>query len=204
MSISPSFRVKTSEYNTSNLRDLAGSLFQAFSSICSSGAVINNLNVKNLTVTNLTGGSSGGSTSSIITFTGIQVSGSIFFNNTITNVSFNKTGKVVVLTIGYADNSNGVISSTPSQMDIFVPVITGGIPLTWIPSNIYNTGGQAGPTYIIPVQNGGAQYVSGKMIVNFSNRAGLDINIIPLNSSSFSGGEEATLYPTTVTYITDN
>jgi hypothetical protein len=46
-----SFRIKTSEFNTSDLRDLAGSLSQAFSSICSSGAVINQLNINHLRLT---------------------------------------------------------------------------------------------------------------------------------------------------------
>ena len=53
MSIIPTFRIRTSEYNTSNLKDLAGSLSQAFSNICASGAVINQFNIGQSTINQL-------------------------------------------------------------------------------------------------------------------------------------------------------
>jgi hypothetical protein len=92
-------------------------------------------------------------------------------------------------------------------MDINVPVTSGNpsIPISFIPSNIYSTGGQDGPIYVIPITSGGATYVPGLLSVSFVSRSNiLDINIKPLDSNQFPGGEGAILYPTTITYITDN
>jgi hypothetical protein len=85
----PTFRIKTSDYNTSNLRDLAASLFQAITSICSSGASIsllqvnllnaNNINATGATIANLNG--------NIINFTGATINNLTAFNETVINLT---------------------------------------------------------------------------------------------------------------------
>lgn len=194
------FKIKSVQHNTTNLNDLAASLSQAFTNICLSGAVISTLNINNLNVTNINATTITGNSlvnQNLIFFTGIQVSGAIFLTNTNTNVSFIKTGSVITLTIGNADNGSG-IGTSASSMDIYVPIGTGGLPSSWLPN--VNTG----QFYNILVGNAGTQYVEGQLQLQLSYISRfnlLDININPLGTSSFSGGQSANLYSTTISYI---
>lgn len=202
------FKIKSVQHNTTNLNDLAASLSQAFTNICLSGAVISTLNINNLNVTNINATTITGNglvSQNSIFFTGIQVSGAIFLTNTNTNVSFIKTGSVVTLTIGNADNGSG-LGTSASSMDIYVPVGNGGIPSSWLPNvNVLlsNNGTfSIGQFYNILVGNAGTQYVEGQLQLSYNSRFNvLDININPLGLSLFSGGQSANLYPTTISYI---
>jgi hypothetical protein len=106
----PTFRIKTSEYNTANLRDLAGSLFQAISSICHSGACINYLNVNTLNVDFLNASGANlinltGVNESFTTITGTNV---FFTNETVTNeVVTNLTGTNAFVTNETVTNLTG-------------------------------------------------------------------------------------------------
>jgi hypothetical protein len=85
----PTFRIKTSEYNTSNLRDLAASLFQAITSICSSGAAIGVLqvNVLNANTLNASGASFVNLTVGSLVVTGATVTNLTATNQVVTNLT---------------------------------------------------------------------------------------------------------------------
>jgi hypothetical protein len=98
----PNFRIKTSEYNTANLRDLAASLSQAFTNICMSGASIDYLNVVTLNVDqlNVTG-------ANIVNLTGVNLNytNGFFTNLTGINATFtNELVSAVTGTNGYFTN----------------------------------------------------------------------------------------------------
>jgi hypothetical protein len=107
----PTFRIKTSEYNTSNLRDLASALSQAFTSICSSGAAIgvlavNQLNVNQLNVTGAVIGNLTGTNANFTNLTGgsVNTTNAIFTNLTVTNVM---TGNIVFSSQNQLDDGHG-------------------------------------------------------------------------------------------------
>ena len=140
MSIFPlpsQFKIKRADFNTTNLRDLAGALSQAFTSICSSGACINYLNVNTLNVDFLTV-----TGANIINLTG---NNAFFTNLKVTNLTGNGSG---LPAYGYAvgQNNSSTNNGFPIVFDLggtvypnlgITPPSAGGTTFTIIQSGIY-------------------------------------------------------------------
>jgi hypothetical protein len=216
MSLFPTFRIKTSEYNLANLRDLAGSLSQAFTSICASGAVISQFNIGTSTINNLTSNnlrlSSGASTGSVLTSLNSRgdvswqpisqvFSGTVEFfglwSQTQTGiVSFVKTGKnvnIILPNMVPVSNTNFSIGSNP---------IT-GLPLSFNLSNIY---GATNFNSIIPILDNSNNKI-GLLITNFdpqSNSLNVTFNIETATGGNFGGAGPSGFLNTTISYSTDS
>jgi hypothetical protein len=106
------FRIKTSEYNTSNLRDLAASLFQAITSICSSGAAIGVLavNLLNVNTLNASGASIVNLNANSVNFTGATVTNLFITNEVVTNIT-GTNANFTNLTGGSLNTTNFVVTN---------------------------------------------------------------------------------------------
>jgi hypothetical protein len=144
----PTFRIRTSEYNRDNLRDLAGSLFQAISSICHSGACINYLNVNTLNVDFLNA-----SGANLINLTGVNESfttitgTNVFFTNetTINETVTNLTGTNAFFTNKTVTNLTGTNAFFTNLTDTNLAFTnSAGTNLTVTNLTVINITGNAG------------------------------------------------------------
>lgn len=205
MSIIPTFRIKSSDFNTSNLRDLAGSLSQAFSSICASGAVVNYFNINHLQIpigaSNgyvLTSDNTGNatwqtSTSTIDTLTVSDLSLSGLWVGPINPVSllFTKVGKIVSVassSISAVTNNAGIITSS-----------TFSITSVFQPSAEY----QSSPIYVaVPIYNDSAFQIGMAEFI-YTSLSSCQLKFYSSAGGNFSSSGQSGIGNISFTYSTD-
>lgn len=103
------FKTRTSQFNTSNINDLAGSLAQAFSVNGSTGIVVNSMNINNLNSTNINTINFTGINANInnILFTNLQIPGS--FTGAVLTAN-NASGNASWSSISSVYNATGTLS----------------------------------------------------------------------------------------------
>lgn len=161
------FRIRSSSNNSNDLQDLAGSLFQGITSICSSGAAINLLNVSNLsvnsliatgaiidklTITNISGnfanfssinfGQSNLNQYSIITGTSVVWKGPIA--NTNSTLNFIRIGNMVMITLIGINVASNNTSSVMESSTVVIPTEFRPSLLFYLPMIVINAS-----TYVI-------------------------------------------------------
>lgn len=211
------FRIKTSNFNTSNVDDLASALAQSFSVNGTTGIVCNSMNIKTLHSTN-------------IVTTGATINNATISNATISNANItNFTGTVSTPVTTFIEswpifggqiasvNTNISFKKQGNQVSIYMPdwsitqhgastvtIGSNNIPTGFYPSASYVTGANAGDLYFSmwTYDNG----VDALSTVDFNFELLPSANfLISTNPAggTFSGTGQLSNFSTIFTYMTD-